>query len=560
MEGVGEFNSDEDESDEEDADHDDDDDIGIYHDNDDDADDADEEFEDDKEQKVSELGDYNNYHERSQSWDNNRNVYRGDGRPGIDRAQSWNDQSYRDNKPDNFYNSVNDLTYRREEERLNQERQGWGLGRLRRGRGRNDLSFHSTQSGKMVGFGTPAPDFTNPRTLREMLLTFRTRMVTSRSEFGMKKMKIGDSDGRRNWAQRIEGLVDAMVDAGIPQPELDGYVTSTSREVTAAPKEFKKTNETGSFMRREFNDDNAYIIYLEGELMASELEIGSYKNRVKELEIEVKQLKGHGKDDDSSVSSSDSSHIGRKVSEESEIEWETSVATEGVLIDIDGNGSDEDARKSETEMIKNEAFGNESEGILIDLGSNGDNGDPKTLSTSIVRAKASEELRITDDDDDSGADSNSRADFHSSSSDENGSTVDNSHTDRPVAEGTLLDLTDCDEILVRKITQYHTQDETQKEGNMFLTFDEQKESREGTVINLVDPSQRALPDILEGEGKKEKKGEEGEIVDALINMIGGKTVKVIGKENNEADAALVDLKEETRAERNDEAYVMPFPG
>lgn len=203
---------------------------------------------------------------------------------------------------------------------------------------------NSSVSGRIEGFGSTAPDYTNPRTLREILKDFRERRIAARGGAGMQQMQVGgeDGSGRRSWRDRLEHVVDAMVDAAVPTPELEGYMTSSGRTVTtpgAKQNEGAKDPSKMSFLRREFGDDNAYIVYLEGEMVASELEVASYRARIKALEAEVRKLKG-GDDDNESSSADDSSDESVKDSKESEIEWETKVPEEGILIDINGNGND----------------------------------------------------------------------------------------------------------------------------------------------------------------------------------------------------------------------------
>jgi hypothetical protein len=167
----------------------------------------------------------------------------------------------------------------------------------------------------------------------------------------MQKMQVGGEDGsksRMSWRDRVDHVVDALVDAAIPTPELEGYMTSTSRAVTK-PAEKTRDNSKMSFLRREFGDDNDYILYLEGEMVASELEVASYKARIKELVVEVKQLKGI--DDGDANSSVDSSDASVEDSKESDIEWETGASEEGILIDVDNNDSE---KKSNGEAVSKE--------------------------------------------------------------------------------------------------------------------------------------------------------------------------------------------------------------
>eukprot|EP00980_Cylindrotheca_fusiformis_P029122 scaffold22733_cov214-Cylindrotheca_fusiformis.AAC.4 len=227
-------------------------------------------------------------------------------------------------------------------------------------------SSNSSVAGRIEGFGSSkaTADYTNPRTLRELLKDFRERRISARqhAEEGMQKMQVGTSSSskRKNWMERLDSVMDAMIDAAASTPELDGYMTSTTRTVTSsataagAVKPAAEENKK-SYLRREFGDDNAYIIYLEGEMVASELEIASYKARIKALEAQVRELKGEedngDEGDDDSDSSADSSDDGsaKKDAQESEIEWETKAPEEGILIDMEGASSEGKASNAEAQ-------------------------------------------------------------------------------------------------------------------------------------------------------------------------------------------------------------------
>ena len=191
-------------------------------------------------------------------------------------------------------------------------------------------------SGRINGFGSTPEDFTSPRTMRQKISDFRERRVASDGlEDGFKPMKIGSSDdSRRSWVRKVEGVVDAVVDAAIPAPELDGYMTSTSRSTRTVSKPTSQAAKSLppdaeiSFKRREFGDDHAYILYLEDQLMHADLEITSYKTRMKELEDLIRQLQGLYGDvvGDEEYSSADSADSSQNINNgESEIEWETGV-------------------------------------------------------------------------------------------------------------------------------------------------------------------------------------------------------------------------------------------
>ncbi|CAJ1894048.1 unnamed protein product [Cylindrotheca closterium] len=232
----------------------------------------------------------------------------------------------------------------------------------RRGRGRNSSSSNldhtnlirsdvsdpywnsnANVSGRIEGFGSK-PEIEQHRNLRQMLKNFRDkRIATHKGETGMKRMSMGgDPLKKKNWIERIDNALDNLADAALTHPGFEGYMSSTARTVTTQKKSTSTNNAKQSYLRGQFGDDNAYIIYLEGEKVATELEVISYRNRIKELEAQIRKLKGieDGGDGDSSNSdssnASDYSDGGGKDEKESEIEWQTGVPEEGVLIDIEG--------------------------------------------------------------------------------------------------------------------------------------------------------------------------------------------------------------------------------
>mmetsp|Transcript_18340 Transcript_18340/g.45449 ORF Transcript_18340/g.45449 Transcript_18340/m.45449 type:complete len:670 (-) Transcript_18340:125-2134(-) len=211
--------------------------------------------------------------------------------------------------------------------------------------------------GRIEGFGSTKPDFASPRTLRQKLKDFRDNRIAAGGkddDDGMIKMEVGGGDPKKkNWKERIDNVVDAMVDASLPEPELQGYMSSVSRTVTTTQNKSSSSSTPTppptptdlsrmSYERKQFGDDNAYIVYLEGEKVAHELELLSYRNRIQELESEARKLKGKegGNGGDNSTAPSDSSNAGDEgggtEEKESEIEWQTGVPEEGVLIDLGG--------------------------------------------------------------------------------------------------------------------------------------------------------------------------------------------------------------------------------
>jgi len=96
-----------------------------------------------------------------------------------------------------------------------------------------------------------------------------------------------------------------------------------------------------SYLRKQFGDDNAYIIYLEGEQVAHELEVLSHRNRIEELEAEARRLKALVGEEDGLYGGD-----GNKSNVASKIEGQTGVPEEGVLIDLEGTNTTVDQEQS----------------------------------------------------------------------------------------------------------------------------------------------------------------------------------------------------------------------
>jgi len=225
--------------------------------------------------------------------------------------------------------------------------------------------------GRIQGFGSEAPlsssesaeRFAGARHLRE-------RLKDLTSNYRMRKMNIGSEDTlqRRTWVERFDDVVDRVLP---PDPELDGYIDAfqvrgqASRNHDQERKEprpspskalreppvtnmrvpYNGSDETLSHRRRQLGNigDASYIIFLECELQNKELEVNSWKQRVLELEAQVKRLKVEGNDEeenDDDVSNSSKASNDQGEEGESEIEWQTGVAEEGVLIDVEGSDQD----------------------------------------------------------------------------------------------------------------------------------------------------------------------------------------------------------------------------
>jgi hypothetical protein len=403
---------------------------------------------------------------------------------------------------------------------------------------------NSSVSGRIEGFGSTAPDYTNPRTLREILKAFKERRIAARGGLGMQKMQVGgeDGSGSRSWRDRLDQVVDALVDAAIPTPELEGYRTSTARVVTkpgAKPAEKTKDNSKMSFLRREFGDDNAYIVYLEGEMVASELEVASYKARIKELVVEVKKLNGIDDGDDNS--SADSSDASVKDSKESEIEWETGVPEEGILIDVDNNGSE---KKSNGEAVSKE---------------NDDTVLSAINETDAHESAANVERNETENENESASSSGESESSDDASEEENDEPQEGDLIDMNAegsVEGTLLDLTEQEEAMetVNEILLDTDAENTnggekpREDAVMYLIEEQEIEEKPSKVIG--DSKQRHRnPMIDSGENK-------GQNTDSATNSMED-TLKHIHPEQEGAKLEVVsnDETEEAKTENlepNDE--------
>jgi hypothetical protein len=179
-------------------------------------------------------------------------------------------------------------------------------------------------------------------------------------------MSIGTEEEARQvgWAESFENRVIGMVDSMLPPtPELDGYMTQPENKAST-PKAASRENASMSGRRQALGDidDATYIILLECELNTSECEISAWKRRTKELEEEVARLKGLDADDSSADSDASTQEVG-----ESEIEWETRVPEEGILIDIEGTAGTKAERKTPAAEADREESGAK-EGVLIDVG------------------------------------------------------------------------------------------------------------------------------------------------------------------------------------------------
>ena len=208
------------------------------------------------------------------------------------------------------------------------------------------------------------PDIVSPRTFRQRISHFRANR-------SMRKMSIGTEEEARQpgLVKRIETKMINIVDSMLPEaPELDGYMiqptttkpffvptfpTHAFPTLSSSSKTSSAAGANTSGRRKALGDidDATYIMFLECELQTSECQISAWKRRVNELEEEVAKLKGLT-DDNSSSAASDASaeEVG-----ESEIEWETGVAKEGILVDVDENdGTRAVAQKTPTSDVENE--------------------------------------------------------------------------------------------------------------------------------------------------------------------------------------------------------------
>ena len=138
---------------------------------------------------------------------------------------------------------------------------------------------------RIEGFGNSSTSLEDPspRTFRERLKTFRNGGV------GMKKMSIGKS----SWTSNIENTVIDIVGTVLPPlPEEEGYMMAFHDTDTKPTS--KKTNQTiseSTSSTPDRGDVNNCIAGIERKLRLKDLELTSWKNRVKELEEEVNRLK-----------------------------------------------------------------------------------------------------------------------------------------------------------------------------------------------------------------------------------------------------------------------------
>ena len=197
-------------------------------------------------------------------------------------------------------------------------------------------------NGRIQGFGSsiPEPEMVSPKTLRRRLNNYREKR--------MEKMAIGeDAVGHGSWRSNIHNVVIGIVDSVLPgdiEGDSNQYKMSRSTRLPAdIPKEFdrpgaepklKNIEPEWNKQRNEIGNDEVYILYLECELKNKDLELESWRFRVKELQQEVSRLKKSlGVSDDSSDASSSAVQDGE--SSDSEIEWETGIRPkEGILVDL----------------------------------------------------------------------------------------------------------------------------------------------------------------------------------------------------------------------------------
>lgn len=253
---------------------------------------------------------------------------------------------------------------------------------------------------RIQGFGSATPPDVSQNLDRQISArNLRQKLMDFTSAYRMRKMAIGTEDTlqRKTWVERFDEVVDRVLPA---DPELDGYIDAFKvrgqatvpiphDQVTGSDSEgeypirhdkavqsfrdppglnirptSRDKSQSTSHRRKELGaiDDPSYIMYLECELQNKELELNSWKRRVKELESEVKRLKEQQDEDD--CQSRDSNSIVDNGGEgESEIEWQTGVAEEGILIDVDdsphsthqihamGSGHDKVSKQASTFVV-----------------------------------------------------------------------------------------------------------------------------------------------------------------------------------------------------------------
>jgi hypothetical protein len=292
--------------------------------------------------------------------------------------------------------------------------------------------------GRIEGFGNSAlmPDIVSSGSFRERIRSFTLRR-------GMKKMAIGYDDNSASWSESLR-IVD-IVDAVLPAPMvLEGYIDKSEKELppskTPAAEKCATVTRLGSFRRQEFESDETYILFLECELQNTELELGSWKSRVKELEAQVARLRGDDSDDDSSKSDAFAEDDA-----ESEIEWQSEPVVEGVLIDVDGTENTTTSDKSGSGDL-GESTGNEAgqseiesqteplkEGVLIDV-----EDAEESVSHNIVCEEdpnpGNVSVRVIADDEESNGDG------EESDDDEDSDDSVVAEQDEPTAVGILIDI------------------------------------------------------------------------------------------------------------------------
>jgi hypothetical protein len=247
-----------------------------------------------------------------------------------------------------------------------------------------DFAVHTRKSinGRIQGFGNSVPP--PPRSTIVSPMTFRERLRSYRDN-RMQKMEIGeDSVGQIGWKSSLENVVIDLVESVLhldtePMPQhhsADQASASNATRLVARPMKTELTTPRGPFRtgkRAEFGNDDLYIVYLECEVNNKDLELSSWRVRVRELEKEVSRLRellGEGTDD-STAHSSDAAGT----EEPSEIEWQTDVPKEGILISLEDEPPSSNLRLIEGPIPGSDATNNASDddgvedGLLIDTSS-----------------------------------------------------------------------------------------------------------------------------------------------------------------------------------------------
>ena len=181
---------------------------------------------------------------------------------------------------------------------------------------------------------------------------------------------------RRRIRRAVEHLVVDWIDELLPagreesssvSAEKDTKQRSTKSAISYHFRDRNNSNKENHPNEKEDEDNDevvlikaCHLLRLEKELRFKELELNAWKQRAKDLEIELCHLKGHVEDKSSSDGSScDSGDDGAASSRttENEIEWQTEAVMEGDLLNIhDDNDKESEGSIKKTEVGQKRTF------------------------------------------------------------------------------------------------------------------------------------------------------------------------------------------------------------